>query len=183
VTFGALLAAVAACSADRPRWIAPDRPCPGALRPVWTADPNYTICVATSFRTHDLRTWRREGPGGPPDVLAVQVGVSRAQIDLTGGWPPGLGAPSGHGTAAEAAVVAVRTDTVAGGIARTEIGRRADLAPAMTAVPSFVAGLRTPDGRYVVADGQSTNPATLDTLMLMFRTLARSPVPDPNRRQ
>ncbi|HYD51093.1 MAG TPA: hypothetical protein VEA99_00645 [Gemmatimonadaceae bacterium] len=137
----------------------------------------------TSFRTRDLRTWRRERPGSPDDVFTVLVGVGPAQIALTGGWPPRLLVPSGSGTnAAAAGTVITRTDTVAGGIAQTEVGGRPGAASGGAPILRFVSGLRTPDGRHVIADGLSASSATLDTLLLMFGTLARSPVPDPNRR-
>jgi hypothetical protein len=179
-----LIAAVCACRAGEPKWTPPDRQCPGALRPVWMADPNYSMCVVTSFRTHDLRTWERERPGTVRDVLTVDADVSQAQVDLTGGWPPHLAMPKApHANdKLEVDTVVIPADTIAGGHQYTEVGRRSGIAASNASTLEFVSGIRTGDGRYVIARGQSVSAATVDTLLLMFRTVMRSKTPDPNPR-
>jgi hypothetical protein len=133
------------------------------------ADPHYSICVVTSFRTRDLRTWARERTGSSQDEITIQVDGSQTQLALTGGWPPPLD------TLENVPGTIFRVDTAAGSIAYTAIGSDA-------AIKRFASGIKTKDGRYMVARGGSTSIATLDTLLLMFRTVMRSPIPDPNRR-
>ena len=171
---GVLLAVMAACG--QPEWVAPDQQCPGELRPVWTANPNYSMCVVTSFQTRDLRTWTRGNAGNPRDVLTVQADVAQTQIDLTGGWPPRLTASDA--VRAERAIS--RIDSSAGIISQTELRTRAD-GDATTPL-TFVSGIRAADGRYMLASGQAANAATLDTLLMMFRTVRRTQAPDPNLR-
>ena len=161
------LASLLACSEQR--WQPPERQCPGELKPVWMADPNHSMCVVTSFRTRDLRTWTRARTGSSQDEITIQVDVSQTQLALTGGWPPRLD------TLEKVPGTISHVDTVAGSIAYTAIGGD-------SAIKRFATGIQTTEGRYMVARGQSASIATVDTLLLMFRTVMRSPIPDPNRR-
>jgi hypothetical protein len=168
-----LLAALVACGQSK--WIAPDQLCPGELRPVWMANPNYSMCVVTSFRTRDLRTWTRERDGNQSDVLTVHTDVAQAQIDLTGGWPPHVAA----GNAALAESVTSRTDSSTGIVSHTEVLERPG--GDGTVHLSFVSATKA-DGRYMLASGQAANAAALDTLLIMFRTVRRAQTPNPNVR-
>jgi hypothetical protein len=172
-----LAAAMAACG--KAKWIPPGRQCPGELRPVWMANPNYSMCVVTSFRTHDLRTWVRARPGSPSDTLTVQADVSKMQMDLTGGWPPRLVPLEGQSRGNSDSI---RTDTIAGALSYTETRRESGKVARNIPIISFVSGIKTSDGRYLVASGETASRATLDTLLLMFRSVSRAQSPDPNRR-
>jgi len=166
----ALVVGLAGCAAEQARWTPPARSCPGALRPVWVADSSLTICVVTSFRTHDLQTWHRDREGSVPDLFEIRATIPQTLSVLTGGWPPTLaGAPAGAGRAgAGADRVSVREDTVAGHLARTEIGVRTDGSGQRTY--AFISGWSVGDSLRGVAQGQSASRATLDTLLLMMRT-------------
>jgi hypothetical protein len=172
---GVLAAALAACG--QPKWVPPDQQCPAEMRPVWLANPHYSMCVATSFRTRDLRKWVRERAGGPTDVLTVQADAAQTQVDLTGGWPPHLRAADS--LKANQRVV-TRSDTTGLVVSHTEL--LASGPGDTTSTISFVSGIRTADGQYMIASGESASAATLDTLLLMFRTVTRAKAPDPNRR-
>lgn len=166
----ALVVGLGGCAAEEARWTPPARSCPGALRPVWVADSSLTICVVTSFRTHDLQTWHRAREGSVPDLFEIRATVSPALAMLTGGWPPTLAGATAEagGTRAGADRVAVREDTVAGHLARTEIGVRTDGRGQRTF--AFVAGWSVGDSLRGLAEGESASRATLDTLLLMMRT-------------
>jgi len=166
----ALVVGLGGCAAKEARWTPPARSCPGALRPVWVADSSLTICVVTSFRTHDLQTWHRDREGRVPDLFEIRATISPTLSVLTGGWPPTLaGAAASTGKAgAGLDSVSVRQDTVAGHVARTEIGVRTDASGQRTY--AFISGWSVGDSLRGVAQGQSTSRATLDTLILMMRT-------------
>lgn len=160
------------CSSTSAHWVPPDRACPGALRPVWVADSSLTICVVTSFRTHDLRTWTRERPGRAPDVFEIQTAVTPTQTTLTGGWPPRLAVPNSRGTSGSTHIdsISVREDTVAGYPAHTEVGVVRDTTSPDENRSVFISGWTASDSSRSVAKGSSTSRATLDTLLLMLHS-------------
>lgn len=157
----------AGCADERSQWVPPDRECPGALKPVWIADSSLTICVVTSFRTHDLRTWTRTVENTMSDVFEVRTDMSTTEAALTGGWPPTLRAVSGNRVLPES--MTLRTDTIAGTPAHTEIGLLANTIEGQR-ISAFVSGWITNDAHRVVVHGQSASRATLDTMLLMLRS-------------
>jgi hypothetical protein len=168
------IAAMLSACVTKARWVPPERSCPGALRPVWIADSSLTVCVVTSFRTHDLRTWTRGGDLVPEDVFTIRTQVSARESALTGGWPPTLGsAPDCKKDCAFADSVIARTDTIAGFSAHTEIGIVGGPKTGLSRGPAFVSGWTMNDSQRAIANGHAARRATLDTMLLMLRSAER----------
>lgn len=167
-----LVAALPLVNTDcTPRWTPPDRDCPGTLRPVWIADSTLTICIVTTFRTQDLRHWRRRRDGMQWDVFTLNTGISPNQAVLTGGWPPKLASgPTCATECATAESVVIRQDTVAGFLAYTEIGLVSGGMPGGQRVPMFVSSWTMTPASRATAYGWSEERATLDTLLLMLQS-------------
>ncbi len=167
-------ALLAGCS-TRPHWTPPDRACPASFLPVYNADSSVTLCVLRSFRTHDLKVWRRPDSGGW-DVFTLNTDISPSETTPLGAWPPKLASgPDCKTSCATADSVIIRHDTIAGSPAYVEIGLVTGGLAGGTRVPTFIASWTLSSTKRAVVQASSPTRAGLDTLLIVLHSVERYP--------
>ena len=167
------LAVVALLGACVSSTAAPPPHCISTWHPVWTADSSVALCIPPDFVSAGPNAWgRRKANGAFADLLSVQL-LSWPQDSTTlSGWPPHLASgPNCLADCATADSVTVHRDTVAGVQVSTEVGLVSGGEPGFRRHPFLVRGWTLTNTSRGFAQGWTTNPATLDTLRDILKTV------------
>ncbi len=149
--------------------------CPASWIRSATADSSITLCLAPGFARLDEHTWQRSSPATGEDLadfFSVELLEWPADSASVRGWPPRLS--SSDTCQADCITVdstATYQDRWSGFDAHTETGRASGGIAGLSRRPVMASGWIISGSRRGFAQGWSAQPATLDTLRQMLRTV------------
>jgi hypothetical protein len=149
--------------------------CPASWQRAWTADSSLSLCVAPAFVQSEAHSWQRLDPAqgpDPQDFFSVEVIRWPDDSASLRHWPPRLGSdPECRTDCITVDSSTVHADRWSGLEAHTEVGRISGGLAGLQRRPVFVSGWVIASDRRGFAQGWATQPATLDTLRQMLRTV------------